>query len=425
MKKLIFCFITTLFITNVLYAQKSNNKPLKKLKSEINSAAIDSFENVIKKDMSNQQIAGGTYILYKKGEIIAHNVIGESDINTHAPLKRNSFFRIQSMTKPIASLALLLLQEDGLINMNDRLDQYLPEFTNPVILDRIDTLNGVIVLRTHPAKNPILLRNILTHTAGFASAYSQKLKELYAVTFKDAPKYDLAHFSNELSKLPLDFEPNEKWLYGPSINIAARVIERVSGMSFNEFLKKRILEPMQMNDTKFYLDSTDASRLTTLYTLDANGKMVMTDPGNVSSRKISGPKVYYSASGGLISTLDDYLKFCVMILKNGMHEDKMIAKPETIALMKTDQIPSYINSTANLPTGKPDKGFTFGYQILRRENKTSELHENTISWAGSDCTIFFIDPKREVIGIYLTQNDKYNQIPSWQSFYNWMMKASE
>lgn len=423
MKKLLFCFIATLFLPTILSAQRSNKNAENKLKSEINTAAIDSFENSIMNDISNKKISGGIYLLYEKGKIVATNIIGESDISTHTPLKRNSFFRIQSMTKPIASLALLLLQEDGLINMNDRLDKYLPEFANPVILDQIDSLNGVIVLRTHPAKNPILLRNLLTHTAGFASAFSQKQKELYAVTFKDAPKYDLAHFSIELSKLPLDFEPNEKWQYGPSINIAARVIEKVSGMSFNDFLKKRILEPMQMNDTKFYLDSADASRLTSLYTLDVNGEMVMTDPGNVSSRKISGPKVYYSASGGLISTLDDYLKFCVMILKNGMHENKMIAKPETIALMKMDQIPSYINSTADLPTGKPDKGFTFGYQILRRESKTSTLSENSISWAGSDCTKFFIDPKREVIGIYLTQNDKYTQIPSWQSFYIWMMKA--
>ncbi len=423
MKKILSCFIATLLLTNILYSQKSNNKPLTPLKNEINSAAIDSFENVIKKDINNKLIAGGIYLLYEKGKIVTTNIIGESDISTHTPLKRNSFFRIQSMTKPIASLALLLLQEDGLINMNDRLDQYLPEFSNPVVLDQIDTLNGVIVLRTHPAKSPILLRNILTHTTGFASGFSQKQKELYATTFNDASKYDLAHFSNELAKLPLDFEPNEKWQYGQSTNIAARVIEKVSGLSFNDFLKKRILEPMQMNDTKFFLDSTDAPRLTTLYTLDGKGEMVMTDPGNESSKKISGPKVFYSASGGLISTIDDYLKFCVMILKNGMHENKMIAKPQTIALMKMDQLPSYINSTADLPIGKPDKGFTFGYQILRRESKTSTLSENSISWAGSDCTKFFIDPKREVIGIYFTQNDKYNQIPSWQSFYNWMMKA--
>jgi CubicO group peptidase (beta-lactamase class C family) len=423
MKKLLFCFIATLFLTNLLYAQKSNNKHLKHLTTEINSAAIDSFENLIKTDISNKMIAGGTYLLYKKGEIVATNVIGESDINTHTALKRNSIFRMASMTKPIASLAMLLLQEDGLINMNDRLDQYLPEFKDPVILDRTDTVNGVIILRTHLTKNPILLRNLLTHTSGFPDSFYPQQRALYEATFKDVSKYDLAHYSKELAKLPLDFEPSENWQYGPSINIAARVIEKVSGMSFNDFLKKRILEPMQMNDTKFYLDSADAPRLTTLYTLNEKREMVMIDPGTISSKLISGPKVYYSASGGINSTLDDYLKFCVMILKNGKHENTMIAKPETIALMKMDQTPSNLNASFGMPSGTPDEGFTFGYQIVRREGLGSPLTEKSLSWAGAYCTTFFIDPKREVIGIYLTQNDQFTQIPSWQNFYYWMMKA--
>ena len=162
MKKLLNCFIATLFLTNILSAQKSNAKAEKPLKPEINTAAIDPFENSIKSDISNKKISGGTYLLYEKGLIVASNIIGESDVSTHSPLKRNSFFRIQSMTKPIASLALLLLQEDGLINMNDRLDKYLPDFANPVVLDRRDTLSGVVVLRTHPAKNPIFLRNLLS-----------------------------------------------------------------------------------------------------------------------------------------------------------------------------------------------------------------------------------------------------------------------
>jgi CubicO group peptidase (beta-lactamase class C family) len=416
-------FLISLFSFTFLIAQKSNNKSVKLLKTEINNAAIDSFDNLIKKDINNKMIAGGTYLLYKKGQIVTSNVIGESDINTHTALKRNSIFRMASMTKPIATLALLLLQEDGLINMNDRLDQYLPEFKDPVVLDRTDTVNGVIILRTHPAKNPILLRNLLTHTSGFASSFYPKQQALYELTFKDASKHDLAHYAKELAKLPLDFEPNENWQYGPSINIAAHVIEKVSGMSFNDFLKKRILEPMQMNDTKFYLDSADASRLTTLYSLDEKGKMVMTDPGNVSSKLVSGPKVYYSASGGINSTLDDYLKFCVMILNNGKHENKIIAKPETIALMKMDQTPSNINASFGMPSGTPDEGFTFGYQIVRRESIGSPLTEKSISWAGAYCTTFFIDPKREVIGIYLTQNENYTQIPSWQYFYYWMMKA--
>jgi len=407
MKLLIFCL--ALFATTSSFAQKN--------------AAIDSFENVIKRDISNKVIAGGTYLLYQKGKVLASNTIGEADIMTHTPLKRTAIFRMASMTKPLASLALLLLQQDGLINLNDRLDKYLPAFSRPEVLDRIDTINGAVILRTHPAKNAITLRNLLTHTSGFASSFYPKQQALYELTFKTASKHNLEHYADQLAKLPLDFEPGENWQYGPSINIAARVIEVVSGMSFNDFLNKRILEPMQMNDTKFYLDAADATRLTTLYSLDSTGSMVMVDPGSVDSKLISGPKVYYSASGGINSTMDDYLKFCVMILKNGVYENKVIAKPETIALMKMDQTPLNINAAFDMPSGTPDAGFTFGYQIIRREGAGSPLTEKTISWAGAYGTRFFIDPKREAIGIYLTQNEEYGQVPSWIAFYDWMMKA--
>jgi CubicO group peptidase (beta-lactamase class C family) len=409
MKKIIIVF--SLLTCTFCFGQKANK------------IAIDSFENVIKKDVSNKIIAGGTYLLYQKGKIIASNTFGENDINTHVPLKRTDIFRMASMTKPITSLGLLLLQQDGWINMNDRLDQYIPEFANPVVLDRIDTLNGVVVLRTHPAKNPILLRNLLTHSSGFASSFYPSQKAIYDAVFKDVELHDLKHFSHELAKIPLDFEPGENWQYGPSINVAARVIEIVSGMSFNDFLNKRILEPMQMKDTKFYLDSTDAQRLTSLYTLDNKGAIQLTDPGNLSSQLISGPKIFYSGSGGINSTMDDYLKFCIMILKNGIYENKIIAKPETIALMKMDQLPLNVNGAFSMPTGKADAGFTYGYQIIRREGISSPLSEKTISWAGAYGTRFFIDPKREIIAIYLTQNDEYSQVPSWVEFYNWMQKA--
>ncbi len=421
MKQII--FFLTLFTTNFCFAQKNTNKPLKLLKTELGTSSIDSFENLIKKDISDKVIAGGAYLLYEKGKIIATNAIGESDIKSHTPLKRTDIFRMASMTKPIASLALLLLQQDGLINMNDRLDQYLEEFSNPEVLDRKDTVNGVIILRTHLAKNPITLRNLLTHTSGFASAFYPKQQALYTATFENIANHDLAYFAKQLARLPLDFEPGENWQYGPSINIVGRVIEKVSGMSFNDFLNKRILGPMKMNDTKFYLDSADAPRLTTLYTLNSAGSLVELDPGSVSSSLISGPKTYYSASGGINSTLDDYLKFCVMILNNGMYENTMIAKPETIALMKMDQVALNINAGFGMPSGKPDAGFSFGYQIVRKEGAASALTEKTISWAGSHGTLFFIDPKREAVGIYLTQNDDFGKESSWGNFYKWMMKA--
>ena len=422
MRKIItYCII---FICPIIVlAQKNNDKSFKITKPEINRAFIDSFENGINNDINNKLIAGGTYLLYEKGKIIASNTFGVADINSKRPLKRTDIFRMASMTKPLTTLALLLLQEDGKINMNDKLEDYLPAFSKLVVLDKTDTIHGQIVLRTHPSKNPILLRHLLTHTAGFASAFFPKQQPLYLAALGDAENFDLQHFANTLAKLPLDFEPGEDWQYGPSINITAAVIEKVSGMSFDAFLNKRIIEPMQLKDTKFYLDSTDAPRLTTLYALNSTGALIVADEGNVSSSLISGPKVFYSGSGGINATIDDYLKFCVMILKNGVYENKVIAKPETIALMKMDQVALNINAGFEMHGDKPNSGFTYGYQIVRNEHASWPLNKNTISWAGSHGTEFFIDPTREIIGIYLTQNDNYSQVPSWLNFYEYMSKA--
>lgn len=417
---LILCF---LFVCTVSIAQQNLKRSPQKFSSETPSAILDSFENVIRKDISAKEIAGGAYVLYHKGKIVRMKAIGESDVNLHRPIQTTDIFRLASMTKPIASLALLLLQEDGLINMNDRLEWYLPAFANPVVLDRIDTLNGIAVLQTHPAKKPILLRHLLTHTAGFASQYGGKLGTLYQATFKDVYSHDLNYFAEQLAPLPLNHEPGDGWIYGPSINIAAKVIEKVSGMSFQDFLQKRILGPMKMRETSFYLEPSDADRLTSLYTHDANGVLKIEDPGSVSSRLISGPKVYYSGSGGLNSTLNDYLKFCIMILENGVYEGKIVAKPETIKLMKTDQVPININAGLNTQVDQLNEGFTFGYQIVRTESNRSLKTKGTISWSGATGPIFFIDPQSKLIGIYMFQMQPNSQINSRKNFPNWMIKS--
>lgn len=415
-------FLLILFCT-VSIAQQSGKHTMRKTITEVSNAILDSFENDIRNEIAAKDIAGAAYVLYHKGAVVRLKAFGESDVDSHRPMQTTDIFRLASMTKPIASLALLLLQEDGLINMNDRLEEYLPAFTNLVVLDRIDTLNGMTVLQTHPAKNPILLRHLLTHTAGFASQHSGKLKSFYQSTFKDISPNDITYFADQLASLPLNHEPGDGWIYGPSINIAAKVIEQVSGMSFQDFLEKRILGPMQMHETRFYLDSTEANKLTSLYTRDANGVMKVVDPGTVSSRFISGPKVHYSGSGGLTSTLNDYLKFCVMILNNGVHEGIVVAKPETIALMKTDQIPLNINGDLNTQPGQLTEGFTFGYQIARTYNNKSLKPKGTISWFGATGSIFFIDPQEKVIGIYMTQMQPYSHINSRKNFSNSMLKS--
>ena len=417
MRKQLF-FLLLFFSPSLLFAQQVTKQ------SKISAATLDAFEAEVRKEIQEQKIAGAAYLIYHQGKVQRLKAFGEADKASHKPMETNSLFRLASMTKPIATLALLLLQEDGLLNMNDRLDAYLPAFANPKVLVKQDTLLGVPILQTEAAKNPILLRHLLTHTAGFVSQWGGTLGGLYLATYPDVNANDLTHFSDQLAKLPLSHEPGEGWIYGPSINVASRVVEVVSGIPFQDFVQQRILDPLGMKSTKFFLEESDAERLTTLYTPDGQAGLRVMDPGTVSSKLISGKKVFYSGSGGLVSTLEDYLTFCVMILNDGKHQGKQIAKPQTIALMKTDQVPLNINAHYFDEGGQLAEGFTFGYQVVRKETTKTLKRKGTIGWSGATGPIFFIDPAEELIGIYQFQTQPHSQVGTRKSFADWMIKAT-
>jgi CubicO group peptidase (beta-lactamase class C family) len=416
MKKQLFLFLL-FFSPSLLVAQQVAKQ------SKVNTATLDAFEAEVRKEIQEQKMAGAAYLIYHQGKVQRMKAFGEADKASHKPMETNSLFRLASMTKPIATLALLLLQEDGLINMNDRLDKYLPAFAKPKVVVNQDTLLGTPILQTEAAKHPILLRHLLTHQAGFVSQWGGTLGGLYLGTYPDVNAHDLTHFSNQLAKLPISHEPGEGWIYGPSINVASRVVEVVSGIPFQDFVQQRILNPLDMTATKFFLEETDAARLTTLYAPDAQEGLRVLDPGTVSSKLISGPKVFYSGSGGLVSTLEDYLTFCVMILNDGKHQGKQIAKPETIAMMKTDQVPLSINAHYTDEGGQLAEGFTFGYQLVRKETSKTLKRKGTISWSGATGPIFFIDPKEELIGIYMFQTQPFSQVGTRKTFPDWMIKA--
>jgi CubicO group peptidase (beta-lactamase class C family) len=416
MKKQLF-FLLLFFSPSLLVAQQVGKQ------SKVNAATLDAFEAEVLKEIQEQKMAGAAYLIYHQGKVQRMKAFGEADKENHRPMETNSLFRMASMTKPIATLALLLLQEDGLLNMNDRLDTYLPAFANPKVLVKQDTLLGVPILQTEAAKSPILLHHLLTHRAGFVSQWGGTLGGLYLGTYPDVNANDLTHFSDQLAKLPLSHEPGEGWIYGPSINVASRVVEVVSGIPFQDFVQQRILDPLGMKSTKFFLEESDAERLTTLYTPDGQAGLRVMDPGTVSSKLISGKKVFYSGSGGLVSTLEDYLTFCVMILNDGKHQGKQIAKPQTIALMKMDQVPLNINAHYFDEGGQLAEGFTFGYQIVRKETSKTLKRTGTIGWSGATGPIFFIDPKEGLIGIYQFQTQPHSQVGTRKSFADWMIKA--
>jgi CubicO group peptidase (beta-lactamase class C family) len=384
---------------------------------------LDAFENEVDKCIQNKEIAGAVTLIARKGKIVHFEAKGQSQIEANIPMQKDAIFRIASMTKPIATLALLLLIEEGKCNPDEPISKYLPEFASQQIMISKDSINGMWIYKTREATKPMLIRHALTHTTGQPSAYGGNMPEAFAAIYKNANESDIDNFVKKLARLPLTHEPGEGWVYGGGLLVAGRIVEVISGMTFQDFVQKRILDPMEMKDTHFYLESKDAPRFTSYYQPDGKGNMSIIDPGSVKSRLISGLKTFYSGSGGLNSTATDYFKFCQMVIQNGEYNGVRIAKPATIALMKTDQLPLNLGVSFSQEDNPKNYGFTYGYGIKRREVEGDPATVGTISWGGSTGPTFFIDLKHEMVAMVMYQTPMTFPVEIRNNFSNWMMKS--
>lgn len=384
---------------------------------------LDDFENEVSKSIQQKEIAGAVTLIARKGKIIHFEAKGESQMETHIPMKKDAIFRLASMTKPIATLALLLLMEDGKCSTNDPISKYLPEFSSQQVLISKDSMDGIWIYKTREATKPMLIRHVLTHTTGQASAYGGNMPEAYAAITKNAYSNNIENYVKQLAKLPLTHEPGEGWIYGPGLLVAGRIVEVISGMPFQDFVQKRILDPLEMKDTHFYLEPKDAPRFTSYYQPDEKGGLSLIDPGSDKSIRISGSKTFYSGSGGLHATATDYFKFSQMIIQDGEFNGVRIAKPSTIALMKTDQTPLHLEAAITPKDDLKNNGFTFGYAIKRREIGPDPRPAGTIYWSGAIGPIFFIDLKHEMVAMILYQRPSTYPTKIRTDFKSWVMKS--
>ncbi len=384
---------------------------------------FDAFENEVEKSIQKKEIAGAVTLVARKGKIVHYEAKGQSQIEANIPMQKDAIFRIASMTKPIATLALLLLVEEGKCNPDEPISKYLPEFASQQIMISKDSINGILIYKTREATKPMLIRHALTHTTGQPSAYGGNMPEAYDAIAKNIEKSTIEIFVKKLARLPLTHEPGEDWIYGSGLLIAGRLIEVISGMPFQDFVQKRILDPLEMKDTHFYLEPKDAPRFTTYYQPDGKGNMSIIDPGSEKSARISGPKTFYSGGGGLTSTAMDYFKFCQMVIQDGEYNGVRIAKPATIALMKTDQLPLNIDAVLTIKDDLKNHGFTFGYGIKRREVGVDPRPAGTISWGGSTGPTFFIDLKHEMVAMVMYQTPMTFEIDFKKNFSKWMMNS--
>ena len=362
------------------------------------------IDDLVKEYVDKKWIAGATVLVARNGKIVYYKGLGYDDVDKKTMMKKDAICRIASQTKAITSVAIMMLYEEGKILLNEPLSKYIPEFKNPKVLDKFNAADTTYT--TVPAKREITIRDLLTHTSGIA--YAQiGTKESNAIYYKagvvggiGVDKILLADKMKILGGLPLMHQPGEKWTYGLNTDLLGYLVEVVSGMSLNEFFRKKIFEPLGMKDTYFYLPKEKRNRLATLYSEDST-KHIQKDGETYQLNGImyvNYPNMdgtYYSGGGGLSSTAYDYSIFMQMLLNGGEYNGKRILGRATIRMMTANQI-------GDLDFGDDKFGLGFGIYTDKSAAK-NPASAGTFYWGGMFSSSYWIDPKEKIIAQFFLQ----------------------
>ena len=347
----------------------------------VSSEKLELLNETMHSFVDNNDISAIQTAILKNGKLIHYDSYGNSDISEKNTLKSDDIFRIASMTKPIVSVGLMMLHEEGKFELDDPVYKYIPEFKNLSVQRR---------KKIKPAKNHIKVIDLLRHSAGFNFKGPEDYRKTINLTLEE--------YTKEAAKNPLKFEPGTTWWYSYATDICGYLIEVLSGQKLDVFLKKRIFDPLEMNDTFFEIPKDKLERLTTLYIVDKEKKLISFD--DKSNTPFKDKVVLLNGSGGLLSTTDDYLKFASMLLNNGSFKNNQLISKETLDLMKVDH--SLGLKYKKLAFGKK-KGFGLGFEIVKEED-TKFGSKGTFGWGGMFGTYFRVDPKENMVIIYMTQS---------------------
>jgi len=347
---------------------------------------------------------GGTALIIRNGKIVYYKAAGYNDLDSRTPMQKENIFRIASQTKAITSVAIMILFEEGKLLLDDPVSKYIPAFKKQQVLDKFNPTDTTYT--TMPAKKEITIRESLTHTSGlgYAQIGSKEANAIYAkhdLTAGLGVQEDkLLDAMNRLAKLPLMHQPGEKWTYGLNTDLLGCLAEVISGMSLDEFFKKRIFEPLGMKDTYFLVPKEKATRLVNLYREDSTGKLVKAT-GNMLNGKTITPNypleasTYYSGGAGLSSTIYDYAVFLQMLLNNGVYNGKRIISRNAVRMMTMNQI-------GDLSRG--DDKFGLGFQVVtERGSARIPAQAGTFSWGGAFATSYWVDPKEKIVMLFYRQ----------------------
>ena len=368
------------------------------------------IKQTLRDDIEAGALPGAVLLVVREGKIAYFESLGALDPQTKAPMAKDSIFRIYSMTKPIISVAALMLVEDGRISLGDPVAKYLPEFKDVKVGVERPGPDGKPALEVVPARRPVTVQDLMRHTSGLT--YGVFGDNLVKRAYRDAKLFDgdpdNAEFSKRIAALPLMLQPGTQWEYSHATDILGRVVEVVSGKPLLQFVKERILDPLGMTDTSFYV--TDAAKHSRIAEPFANDRVIGV------GAEFFDPRVarkWESAGGGLMGTAIDYARFLQMLLEGGTFEGKRYVSPKTIAYMTSDHlggIPASFNADGY--------GFGLGFGVRKQTGVSAQPGtEAEYNWGGAGGTYFWVDPKEKMFVVFMMQ------APSKRVYYRNVLKA--
>ncbi|MBI3651811.1 MAG: beta-lactamase family protein [Acidobacteria bacterium] len=375
---------------------------------------LNRINQVVQAYVDEQKIAGAVTLISRKGKLAYLQTFGMADIEAQRPMQPDTLFRIASMTKPITTVALMMLWEEGKFLLTDPLAKYLPEFQNPqVLVISKDKDSNSSTYKLVPANKPITIHHLLTHTSGITYTFqgtpyiSDMYKKAGVCDGLSQTSDTLAENVARLARMPLHFQPGEGFDYGLGIDVAGRLVEVLSGLSLDEFFRERIFKPLGMKDTCFYLPEDKLYRLAALYQPTKNGLEKYGDEvveqglmKYSASYPYKGDKKYYSGGAGLVSTAEDYWRFLQMLLNGGQFDNVKLLSRKTVEYMTANHIGDLVMWNS------PFDGYRFGLGFAVRTDLGASAKIGSVgeyTWGGFFSTTFWVDPKEQMIGIMLVQ----------------------
>lgn len=358
-------------------------------------------DTVLKQYVNKSWLVGAVVIVVKDNQVAYYKGFGYSDLATKKPMQVDAIFRIMSQTKAITSLGIMQLFEQGKLNLDQNISDFIPEFKNPNLVKTFNAKDSSYT--TTPAKREITFRDLLTHTSGidYAAIGTDTMQAIYA---KNNIPSGLGYFNENLlskmkalGKLPLLHNPGERFTYGLNTDLLGCLIEIISGESLETYCHKHIFEPLGMKDTYFNVPATKAARLASVYTEDKEQKIIEWSPSfrDIDPKYPLIPKSYFSGGAGLSSTAFDYSIFLQMLLNGGRYNNKQILGRRTVELMLSPQLADNLFG---------DDNFSLGFGLTSKKSANLKmLNEGSFAWGGYYGTTYWADPKEKMVCLIMTQ----------------------